>query len=113
MDGFICLVDPAQMHLEHSLINKQIPDEERVLEKLYVMGKEEQMSIQRMSNENGKQVMDQADFMMENTMSDEYFYERKADTVLDSIRSVLGNHELKQKYMAFVRRKNNGFNRKE
>ena len=74
MDGFICLVDPAQMHLEHSLINKQIPDEERVLEKLYVMGKEEQMSIQRMSNENGKQVMDQADFMMENTMSDEYFY---------------------------------------
>lgn len=73
MDGFICLVDPAQMHLEHSLINKQIPDEERVLEKLYVMGKEEQMSIQRMSNENGKQVMDQADFMMENTMSDEYF----------------------------------------
>ena len=74
MDGFICMVDPAQMHLEHSLINKQIPDEERVLEKLYVMGKEEQMSIQRMSNENGKQVMDQADFMMENTMSDEYFY---------------------------------------
>ena len=102
MDGFICLVDPAQMHLEHSLINKQIPDEERVLEKLYVMGKEEQMSIQRMSNENGKQVMDQADFMMENTMSDEYFYERKADTVLDSIRSVLGNHELKQKYMALT-----------
>ena len=102
MDGFICLVDPAQMHLEHSLINKQIPDEERVLEKLYVMGKEEQMSIQRMSNENGKQVMDQADFMMENTMSDEYFYERKADTVLDSIRSVLGDHELKQKYMALT-----------
>ena len=44
-----------------SLINKQIPDEERVLEKLYVMSKEEQMSIQRMSNENGKQVMNQAD----------------------------------------------------
>ena len=60
------------------------------------------MSIQRMSNENGKQVMDQADFMMENTMSDEYFYERKADTVLDSIRSVLGDHELKQKYMALT-----------
>ena len=102
MDGFICLVDPAQMHLEHSLINKQIPDEERVLEKLYVMSKEEQMSIQRMSNENGKQVMNQADFMMENTISDEYFYERKADTILDSIRSVLGDHELKQKYMALT-----------
>ena len=59
MDGFICLVDPAQMHLEHSLINKQIPDEERVLEKLYVMGKRTDVHSE-MSNENGKQVMDQA-----------------------------------------------------
>ena len=41
------------------------------------MSWEETDVIQRMSNENGKQVMDQADFMMENTMSDEYFYERK------------------------------------
>ncbi|MCI6858109.1 MAG: hypothetical protein MR867_02285 [Eubacterium sp.] len=102
MDGFICLVDPAQMHLEHSLINKQIPDEDRVLEKLHVMTKEEQMTIQKMSNENGGQVMNQADFMAENTVSDDYFYERRADMILDAIRSVLGDHELKTKYMALT-----------
>lgn len=102
MDGFICLVDPAQMHLEHSLINKQIPDEERVLAKLHIMTREEQMSVQQMSNQNGKQVMDQADFMTENLMSDAYFYERKADIILDAIRSALGDHALKNKYMALT-----------
>ena len=72
MDGYICLVDPAQMHLEHSFITKQIPDEERVLSKLHLMTKEEQISIQRMSNQNGKQVMSQDDFLVERTVSDEY-----------------------------------------
>lgn len=102
MDGFICLVDPAQMHLEHSFITKQIPDEERVLEKLHVMTREEQISIQRMSNANGKQIMSQDDFLVERTVSDEYIYERKAEAILEAIRTGVGDHALKQKYMALT-----------
>ena len=78
MDGYVCLVDPAQMHLEHSFITKQIPDEARVLEKLHLMTKEEQISIQRMSNDNGKQIMNQDDFLMERAVSDEYFFLKKS-----------------------------------
>lgn len=102
MDGYICLVDPAQMHLEHSFITKQIPDEERVLEKLHLMTKEEQISIQRMSNQNGKQVMSQDDFLVERAVSDEYIYERKAETILEAIRTGVGDHELGKKYMALT-----------
>ena len=102
IDGYICLVDPAQMHLEHSFITKQIPDEERVLSKLHLMTKEEQISIQRMSNQNGKQVMSQDDFLVERTVSDEYIYERKAETILEAIRTGVGDHELGKKYMALT-----------
>lgn len=102
MDGYICLVDPAQMHLEHSFITKQIPDEERVLEKLRILTREEQMAIQRMSNENGQQVMNQDEYLMESVVSDEYIYERKAETILDSIRSGVGDSDLKKKYIALT-----------
>ncbi|MCD8020398.1 MAG: hypothetical protein LUF92_12710, partial [Clostridiales bacterium] len=102
MDGYICLVDPAQMHLEHSFITKQIPDEERVLGKLHLMSREEQCAVQKMSNHNGKQVMNQDDFMVERTVSDEYIYERKAESILDSIRTGVGENELKNKYMALT-----------
>ena len=102
MDGYVCLVDPAQMHLEHSFITKQIPDEARVLEKLHLMTKEEQISIQRMSNDNGKQIMNQDDFLIERAVSDEYIYERRADAILDAIRTGVGDHELRQKYMALT-----------
>ena len=90
------------MHLEHSFITKQIPDEERVLSKLHLMTKEEQISIQRMSNQNGKQVMSQDDFLVERTVSDEYIYERKAETILEAIRTGVGDHELGKKYMALT-----------
>ena len=102
MDGFICLVDPAQMHLEHSVMTKQTPEEERVLEKLRILSKEEQISIQRMSHDNGSQVMNQDDYLFQNAVSDEYIYERKAETILDSIRSGVGDSELRQKYMALT-----------
>lgn len=102
MDGYICLVDPAQMHLEHSFITKQIPDEEKVLGKLHLMTKEEQISIQKLSNQNGKQVMSQEEFLLENVISDEYIYERKAETILEAIRSGIGDHELSKKYMALT-----------
>lgn len=102
VDGFICLVDPAQMHLDHAVITNQIPDEERVLSKLYVMTKEEQVAFQRMSNDNGKQVMDFTDFMAAEGPSDSFLFERKAEVILDNIRSVLGDTGLKQKYMALT-----------
>ncbi len=102
MDGFICLVDPAQMHLEHSFITKQIPDEERVLEKLHLMTREEQMQMQRMSNANGKQVMSQEEYFAERTVSEEFVYERKAEAILEAIRVGLGTQELHHKYMALT-----------
>lgn len=102
MDGYICLVDPAQMHLEHSFITRQIPDEDRVLSKLHLMSKEEQIAIQRMSNDNGGQVMNQDDFLIESAVSEEFLYERKAETILDSIRAGVGDTELSQKYMALT-----------
>lgn len=102
MDGYICLVDPAQMHLEHSFITQKIPDEARVLEKLHLMTREEQISIQRMSNDHGKQMMNQDDFLREQTVSDEFIYERKADAILDALRTGVGDHELGQKYMALT-----------
>ncbi len=102
VDGFICLVDPAQMHLDHAVITNQIPDEERVLSKLYVMPREKQIAFQRMSNENGKQVMDFMDFMAAEGPSDSFLFERKAEVILDNIRRVLGDVGLKQKYMALT-----------
>ncbi|MDO5146319.1 MAG: hypothetical protein Q4D60_04890 [Eubacteriales bacterium] len=102
MDGFICLVDPSQMHLEHSFITKQIPEEEKVLEKLRLMSKEEQISIQRLSNQNGKQVMGQGDYLVEKENSEEYLYERRAETILEAIRSGVGDSELGKKYMALT-----------
>ncbi len=102
VDGYICLVDPAQMQLEHAVVTNEMPDEARVLSKLHVMSKEEQIAIQRMSNENGKQVMDFHDFMVTEGPSENFLMERKAESVLNNIRGVLGSAELKQKYMALV-----------
>jgi len=102
MDGFICLVDPAQMHLNHAFFSRQMPDEEQVLNRLHLMTLEEQMSIQRMSNENQKQVFGGSDFMLEQSSRDEFFYERKIDTVLDALRSTLGERLLSEKYIALT-----------
>lgn len=102
MDGYICLVDPAQMHLEHALITKQSPDEERVLERLRLLTREEQISIQRMSNSNGCQVMSQDKSFWNQEISEEYLFERKSEMILDSIRAGVGDSGLKNKYMALT-----------
>lgn len=102
VDGFICLVDPAQMQLNQGLITGQSLDEERVLSKLYIMTKEEQIALQKLSNENGKQVMNFQDFMSADAPSDNYIFERKAEGVLDNIRGALGNQGLHKKYMALT-----------
>lgn len=102
VDGLICLVDPLQMHLDHALITNQVPDEERVLSKLYIMSKEEQIAFQRMNHDNGNQVMDFTDFMTVKGPSDSFLFERKAEVILDNIRSALGDVGLKQKYMALT-----------
>ncbi len=102
MDGFICLVDPAQMHLNHALFSRQMPDEDQVLRRLHLMTLEEQMSIQRLSNENEKQVFGGSDYLLEQTSRDEFFYERKIDTVLDALRSTLGEKLLSEKYIALT-----------
>jgi hypothetical protein len=102
MDGYICLIDPAQMHLEHASITSHMPDEERVLAKLRLLSPEEQIAVQQMSLQNGRQVMSQTDSLLEQTASEEYIYERKAETILDSIRSGVGDSDLRQKYMALT-----------
>lgn len=102
MDGYICLVDPAQMHLEHSFIGQTLPDETSVLSKLHLMTRSEQISIQKMSNENGKQVMDQTDFLEETISGEGYLRQRKAETLLDTLRSILGESGLAEKYMALT-----------
>lgn len=102
MDGYICLVDPAQMHLEHAFPIRPGPDEERVLERLHLLSREEQISIQRMSNQNGCQVMNPEGMTQEDDLSREYIYERKAETILDSIRAGVGDTGLRDKYMALT-----------
>lgn len=102
VDGFICLVDPAQMQLSHGMITGQSPDEERVLAKLHIMSREEQINFQRMNAANGKQLMDFNDFMVSDNLSDNFIFERKAEGVLDNIRDALGNQNLQKKYMALT-----------
>ncbi len=102
MDGFICLIDPAQMHLSHSVITMRIPDEGRILDQLHLMSLPEQIAIQKTSNENGKMVMDQMDYMAGEGGGEGLISERKADIVLEAIRSTLGDGKLRQKYMALT-----------
>ncbi len=102
MDGFICLVDPAQMRLEHANLTRKMPDEDQVLSKLRLLSKEEQISYQRMSNDNHKQLMDANDFMKDSSYSEEFIIERKAESIMDSIRSGLGESLLREKYMALT-----------
>ena len=102
MNGYICMVDPAQMHLTHSVITKRIPDEERVLTRLHLMSRQEQITIQRMSNKNGKQVMDQSDYLIQDTAGEEMISECKADVILEGIRNITDDRDLRRKYMALT-----------
>ena len=102
MDGYIYLVDPAQMHLEHSLITSVVPDESTILSGLHVMTRQEQSNIQRLSNENGKQLMNQDDFLIASKGGAGYLTERRVETVMDNFRSMLGEPELSRKYMALT-----------
>ena len=102
MDGYICLVDPAQMQLEHAVLNRQMPDEERVLSHLRLLPLTEQISVQKMSNENGCQVMNQGEFLFDHSVSEEYLYERKSEMILDAIRAGVGESDLRNKYMALT-----------
>lgn len=102
MDGFICMVDPAQMQLEHASLTQKMPDEEEVLRKLRILSPEEQISYQLMSNHNQKQVMDANDFMTDSSLNEDYILERKAETIMESIRSGLGESLLREKYMALT-----------
>lgn len=102
MDGFICMVDPAQMHLEHAVITQKMPDEEQVLRKLRLLSPEEQMSYQIMSNKNNKQIMDAGVYMKDASYNEDYILERKAELIMDSIRSGLGETLLHKKYMALT-----------
>lgn len=102
MDGYICLVDPAQMQLKYAFYSRQRPDEERVLKKLHILSREEQISVQKMSNRNGCQVMNTGDSSWNREISEDFLYERKAEVILDSIRMGVGDSELKNKYMALT-----------
>ena len=102
MDGYICMVDPAQMHLERSVISKKLPDENRVLERLHLMTMQEQIFVQHTSNENDKQAMRQEDFLAGDTAAAEFFTERRADIIMDAIRATLGDAALSEKYMALT-----------
>ncbi len=102
MDGFICMVDPAQMHLEHAVLSRTMPDEAQVLSKLRLLSKEEQISYQMMSNRNDKQIMDPNDFMNDSYHHEDYILERKAEMIMDSLRSGLGEALLHRKYMALT-----------
>ena len=102
MDGFICLVDPAQMHLSHSLITMRSPDEGRVLDQLHLMSLADQIAIQKTSNDNGKMVMDQMDYLIGEETGEGLISERKADIVLEAIRSTLGDGKLREKGMALT-----------
>ena len=102
MDGFICMVDPAQMHLDHAVLTQNMPDEEQILQKLRILSQEEQISYQIQSNRNHKQRMDVGDFIKDSAHSDEYILERKAEMIMDSIRSGLGESLLHKKYMALT-----------
>ena len=102
MDGFICMVDPAQMHFEHATLRQQIPDEEQVLKKLRLLSLQEQIAYQMLSNKNQKQLMNANDFMTESTVSEDYILERKAESIMESIRTGLGESLLKRKYMALT-----------
>jgi len=102
MDGFICMVDPAQMHLEHAVLSRTMPDEAQVLANLRILSPEEQISYQMMSNKNNKQIMDPNDFMKDSFHSEDYILERKAEMIMDSLRSGLGETLLHEKYMALT-----------
>lgn len=102
MDGYICLVDPAQMRLKSPLPFRKDADEERVLAKLHLLSLDEQIAIQRMSNENGCQVMNPESFSRGNEYNEEFVYERKAEMILDSIRVGVGETGLRNKYMALT-----------
>ena len=102
MDGYICLVDPAQMHLSHSVITNRIPDEGRILDQLRLMNLPEQIAVQKMSNENGKMVMDQMDYMADEGNGEGLISERKAGIIMEAIRTTLGDGKLREKYMALT-----------
>jgi len=102
MDGFICMVDPAQMHLSRSVITNEIPDENRVLDQLHLMNIADQIQVQTMSNQNGKQVMDQSEYMTREARGGALITERKADIILEAIRTSLGDAKLREKYMALT-----------
>ena len=102
MDGYICLVDPAQMHLKTPLPVRKDVDEERILARLRLLSPEEQIAIQRMSNQNGCQVMNPETVPGDSGQDEEFVYERKAEMILDSIRAGVGDTGLKNKYMALT-----------
>ncbi len=102
MDGYICLVDPEQMHLSRAFFSRRTPGEEQVLSKLHLMSLSEQIAIQQRSLQNGHQIFDPKDFMMEDEVEDTYIYERKVDVILDAIRAGVGDQELRRKYMALT-----------
>lgn len=102
MDGYICLVDPAQMHLQHSLFSRRSPGEKQVLAKLHLMTREEQIAIQQGSGEDSRQIYHPADLMADDSVKDNYIYERRADVILDAIRAGVGDQELHKKFIALT-----------
>ncbi len=116
MDGIVFLVDPSQMLLEEPIFFKSALDEEKLLRDVRLLSKEEQIKLQRESNENGKKVMfdnrklygkRQDEYegnqnKYEEKQDEELIYERKPETIIDMIRSGVGEGILAKKYMALT-----------
>lgn len=102
MDGIIFLVDPSQMLLEEPIFFKSMLDEEKLLEGLRLLTREEQIKIQQKSNRNDKEVVFDSRTLHEEQSDEKMLYERKPETILDMIRSGVGEGMLSEKYMALT-----------
>ncbi len=102
MDGIVFLVDPSQMLLEEPVFFKSSLDEEKLLRGLRLLSKEEQIKIQKRSNENEKEEMFDNHILYEEEKDEKLLYERRPDMALDMIRSGVGEGTLSKKYMALT-----------
>lgn len=102
MDGIVFLVDPSQMLLEEPVFFKSSIDEEKLLRGLRLLSREEQIKIQKRSNANEKEEMFDNHILYEEQKDEKLLYERRPETILDMIRSGVGEGMLSKKYMALT-----------
>lgn len=95
MDGIICFTDPSAMLLDQPIPLKKSLDEGKILAECRLLTKEEQIAVQRKSNEEGKKIMYHSSNMVTAEEDEDFLYERRLDTILDSIRTGIGDNQLK------------------